>query len=375
MDQQKESDELRNDKVYAGVQVMSNLSAFLVDAAEFYIRLRDAQDKVEIDSEGLSRVLTTYLPGVNQQPRDEDYSPEAFVAAIKPILNEYGDRYRPIQWGNVSHGYLRFIKSMGYLYLRSLQNERNEFAVKKNIPLSKLRGIDNRLVAVEELLNEGIFRKVSLMPLIVDEIWDGDRDEVRGAEIGRDEDSRDEVGRNHASDIPQVRLSAVKSPIPRILHSIPILNPELRDRCMPLLLMFDASNQAEQLDTVVATAVRVFEHRMRELSNAPDNATLKTIFHYAFDGDNPRLRLSLDQMEHVAGAQMYRGLSGYIRNAVSHRLQPFYTAERVLQIVGWIDFLLHRAESSVRGVLVEGEDRCAQHEETDESGDKRGICK
>lgn len=51
---------------------------------------------------------------------------------------------------------------------------------------------------------------------------------------------------------------------------------------------------------------------------------------------------------------MYRGITGYLRNAVSHRLQPFYTADRVVQIVGWINFLLHLVENAGRGQPVAG---------------------
>ena len=54
----------------------------------------------------------------------------------------------------------------------------------------------------------------------------------------------------------------------------------------------------------------------------------------------PRIKFSdvkdLQESAHL----LFRGYSGFVRNEVMHGLVPSYTRERVLQLIGMVDYLL-----------------------------------
>jgi hypothetical protein len=63
--------------------------------------------------------------------------------------------------------------------------------------------------------------------------------------------------------------------------------------------------------------------------------------------DRPRIKFSDQKDVQESAHLLFRGYSGFVRNEVMHRLVPSYTQERVLQLLGTVDyllFLLSRAE-------------------------------
>jgi hypothetical protein len=74
----------------------------------------------------------------------------------------------------------------------------------------------------------------------------------------------------------------------------------------------------------------------------------------AFGGSKPVLRVSAVEAEQQAAHLLYRGVFGFIRNNVHHKLRPDLAPERVLQILGLIDYLVYLADTGQTG-----EDACA----------------
>jgi uncharacterized protein (TIGR02391 family) len=137
-----------------------------------------------------------------------------------------------------------------------------------------------------------------------------------------------------------------RRPPPRILSTIEILDPQLRERCLDLLEAFDEGEQSHRFDTVVAEATRVLEHRIRQLTGADASISGVNLMTYAFGGDHPKLVVSEDSSEQEAAHLMYRGATGFIRNPFHHRLIEDVSRERVLQILGLVDYLIYVAQTA-----------------------------
>ena len=65
-------------------------------------------------------------------------------------------------------------------------------------------------------------------------------------------------------------------------------------------------------------------------------------------------RISDVDAEQQAAFLLFRGAFGYIRNRAHHKLLSDLPPERVVQIVGFIDYLISLAESAVRREDEEG---------------------
>jgi hypothetical protein len=133
-----------------------------------------------------------------------------------------------------------------------------------------------------------------------------------------------------------------------IAESIPVSDEALRTRCLPLLVSLNAdsveSDEVEKgtkLDMVVREMSVILEDRIRKLAELND-ASLAGIAltSRAFGGQNPPLRFSTDVAIQDGAHLLYRGFSGFVRNEVMHRLVPTYAKERVVQLLGLVDYLL-----------------------------------
>ena len=69
---------------------------------------------------------------------------------------------------------------------------------------------------------------------------------------------------------------------------------------------------------------------------------------YAFSGPDPHLKVSDIGPEQEAAHLLYRGVFGFVRNSVHHRLIETLQPERALQIVGMVDYLISVAEAAQR---------------------------
>lgn len=133
-----------------------------------------------------------------------------------------------------------------------------------------------------------------------------------------------------------------------VTDSIQILDAELRERCLDLFEAFHKDGKHERFDTVISEATRIFETRLRSLSGAPDKCKGVDLAQAAFGGNPPVLKVSDVSAEQQAVHLLYRGAFGFIRNPFQHKLLGKLSPDRVLQILGFIDYLLYIAENAER---------------------------
>ena len=227
---------------------------------------------------------------------------------------------------DMSHGSIRFLKSVGLLYLQHLKNRRNILASKPRISTHALKAVDQKISYFEEKTIIGVFQNATPQALFVSE--------PASDEVSVEQPISVELG--------------TKRPRPILIDSIEVLDPELRSRCLDLFQSFKQDGQHERLDTVVAEATRIFEYKLRSISGAPANCVGVDLAFYAFSGKPPKLLVSEVPAEQESVHLLFRGVFGFIRNHVHHHLVENLLPERVLQIVGMIDYLIFLAENATR---------------------------
>lgn len=238
---------------------------------------------------------------------------------------------------SVDHGTVRYFKSVGLLYLGFLKQRRNLLASKPNITLHLLSALDRQITRrEEELTSQGVFGNASVLPLLVEQ------------EFASPAAAPSEAPNTEATG----SVAHARRPSPVLVDSIEILDPELRRRCLDLFRQFEASAQADRHDTVVTEATRILEDRLRKLTGTTDGATGAELATRAFAGNAPALRVSDIEAEQQAAHLLYRGVFGFIRNNVHHKLRPDLASERVLQILGLIDYLIFLANTGASGAGV-----------------------
>lgn len=241
---------------------------------------------------------------------------------------------------SLSHGTARYLKSVGLLYLGFLKQRRNVLSSKPNVTSHLLSALDRQITVREEQITTlGIFAKASVLPLLVEQEWPStvERETTNSAEQS---------------------VALARRPKPVMIDSIEILDTELKRRCLDLFNQFEESGQSERHDTVVTEATRILEHRLRTLTRSIDAATGTELAARAFAGGTPAIRVSDIQGEQDAVHLLYRGVFGFIRNQFHHKLLTDLAPERVVQILGLIDYLLYVANTGApvesRGAPDEG---------------------
>jgi len=269
------------------------------------------------------------------------------VIASFPITKEKGRAARVLDWLNVlmakggtdtfdfdidvSHGTVRFIKSTVALYLGHLRIRRQSIATRPTVSMAILEMVDQQIARLEEKITLGVFCSATPYPLLVSQI--------QPAEIP-----------DRSTAPKESRVATDTMPRPVILDTIEIRDPELRKRCLDLLSQFKEDGQHDRLDTVVTEATRILEDRLRLLSAAPATSIGVELARFAFSGKTPRLIVSEIESEQEATFLFFRGVIGSVRNSVHHRLVETYQPERVLQIVGMVDYMISIAEASRREI-------------------------
>jgi hypothetical protein len=225
--------------------------------------------------------------------------------------------------------FVRFLKSVGFLYLESLRRKRQAIAARRTASKALLGAVDQQLAAFEEMMETGVFRNASPYPLVMDQLpfqpEGGDEPTPAGPEA----------------------LGAIK-PRPVILDTIEIRDATLRSRCLDLFAQFSQDGQHDRLDTVVSEATRYLEDRLRSLVGASPTVIGVELARYAFGPPDFRLVVSNIAAEQEGMHHLCRGIFAFIRNSVGHRLLGPLQPERVLQIVGLVDYVLSLAEAARR---------------------------
>jgi hypothetical protein len=228
---------------------------------------------------------------------------------------------------SIAHRVIRFLKSVAILYLGHLKQRRNLLASRPNISRYALESVDMQISRLEEKIQIGIFGSATPMPLLVDQVAQPP---------------------TAAGESEPESLVTAQRPRPIVLATIEILDPELRSRCLDLFDTFQREGQRDRLDTVISEATRILEDRVRRLSGANATCVGLDLASYAFGTNTPRLTVSDVRAEQEAAHLMYRGVFGFIRNQVHHRLTGELQPEPVLQVLGLIDYLIALVEGAQR---------------------------
>ena len=218
----------------------------------------------------------------------------------------------------VTVGSLRYLKT-GVLYQAFLveRQKRNFLAESKIVPRSVLRSFD---VRIEQLRNMGEMGKLNgLRPT-----------DVLFELLEADEGVRSVVATRMEPALPVSTTS----------FDIPIVDLVLRKRCLTILGALEGTESAEQLDTVIREMSVVLEDRVRELTGFAGKASGAELFSATIAREPWLIRFSSEKDVQEAAHLFFRGYSGLVRNEVMHRLVEGYTKERVIQLLGTVDYML-----------------------------------
>lgn len=297
---------------------------FLAASLDYYVDLLEKENSAILEDAHLLAFLGTdtdddaEIDGGIGQAR-------ALSDLLKEKLQEGGSQYRVFL--SLSHKTVRYLKSTGLLYLGFLKQRRNECSKRPNLSKRLLARLDREITSKEELLtSDGVFANATGIPLLVDQSL-----------ASSDIDSADDSESNS--------VVRARRPSPIIVESIELLDEELRDRCIDLYAQFRDTGQPERFDTVVTEATRILENRLREVTSL-EGAGMD-LASRAF-GRDPLLRVSHIAAEQEGAHALFRGVFGFVRNRVHHRLHPDMAPERVMQILGIIDYLLFLIGASER---------------------------
>lgn len=318
-----ETQERPDHHIYNWVSIYPDTLRFFLASARYY------QEQLESELERI-RSDDLFAELLDDQTIDSlDITKEAqrFRTLGDRIQNELDQA--PDAWDydlTLRHQDIRVLKSLGILYLSHLDARRDRLSTGDRFSTIAIQALDSRIARFKEALSLGVFKDATPWPLLIEEPAD-----IEAGDVEEQEEESAEPRR----------------PPPKILSSIEIVDPQLRERCLDLLEAFDEGEQSHRFDTVITEATRVLEDRVRRLTNADASLSGVNLMTHAFGGESPRLIVSEDSSEQEAAHLMYRGASGFIRNPFHHRLIEDVSRERVLQILGLVDYLIFVAQSAM----------------------------
>jgi len=258
--------------------------------------------------------------GLESSPYDEEVRRicEMVNWGTKQLGAAGGSPHATITVSGATYGSLRYLKA-GVLYRAYLvEKQKREFlAEAKIVPRSVLRTFDAR---IEQLQNMGEMGKLG---------------GLRPAEVLVElfEASEGASGRSEARIEPAF-------PTPTTPADIPIVDPVLRKRCLPIPAAIEGAGSPDQYDTVIREMSVVLEDRVRELTGVAGKASGAELFSATMARDPCLIKFSSEKDVQEAAHLFFRGYSGLVRNEAMHRLVESYTKERVTQLLGTVDYLL-----------------------------------
>jgi hypothetical protein len=300
---------------------------FYLAAVRFYESLLEADLKAVREDEDLRAILGDQA--LDSYPIAKELKR---VKRVRQWFEKHIEKGGKDAWDydvDIAHELVRFIKSVSALYLEHLRRRRQVIASRPATSKSMLEAVDQQLARLDEKTQLGVFLTATPYPVVIDQLPQAEDKEAPAA----------------SSEIALVRDLR---PRPVILDSIEIRDPVLRKRCLDLLAQFREDGQHDRLDTVVNEATRILEDRLRSLSAAPPTCVGVDLAKLALCPPSPRLIVSDVGPEQEAAHLLYRGLFGFVRNSAHHRLLGTLQPERVLQIVGMVDYLISVAEAARR---------------------------
>lgn len=321
-----EKPEPNDSYVYSWVMFYPSTWEVLYKSVQFYEELLSSDIQALESDPDLSSLI-------DERTRNslEVYEELKRARRVREWMEKEKGKYEEDAWDmdiSLSHGTVRYLKATANLYLAQLRNRRDNLASRPNVSRYVLETVDAELTRIEELLESGVFGKATAWPLLHDQLIPEDN-QVDEEEI-------------------ESSLAFRKKPRPVVISSIELLDPELRARCLDLFEAFREDGQQDRLDTVLTEATRILEHRLRTLSGASDDTVGVDLATFAFGGQSPRLVVSAIPAEQEAAHLIFRGVFGFVRNQVHHRLSGELIPDRVLQVLGLIDYLIALAQGAER---------------------------
>jgi len=318
--------ENHDDYQYTWVMFDRETITFVLRAIDFYLTLL-GDEEVELSSDpDLAALITDETRRELGLQRDKERT-QRIRTWLEEKLAERGDSWDVTL--SLSHWLVRFMKSVGLLYLAKLRRSRNALAARTNVTSSTLATVDREISSKEEMFHfSGVFKNASPLELL--------------ATYGSDPVAADSQPQPQSESL----LNTAR-PRPILVGSIEILDHELRTRCLDLFNQFQENGQSDRNDTVVSEATRILENRLRIVTSCDEGKSAKQLITQAFNLDNPILTVSNVRAEQEAAQLLFLGTFGFIRNQVQHKLLGEIPAERVLQILGWIDYLLSVISKSI----------------------------
>lgn len=298
---------------------------FVIRSIDYYVSLLGDEEKELADDPELAALIT------DDARRELGLESETQRAErIKTWLSEKIEGRGQFDTVDISisHWLVRYMKSLAFLYLKDLKERRNKLASRKAVTSFTLSAVDREISAIEDLFqNAGVFKGASTLDLLA----------TYPEPSNVEQEAKPESPPLH--DLSQ-------RPRPVMIGSIEILDHELRARCLDLFNQFQESGQTDRNDTVVSEASRILENRLRKVLAADDGKSAKQLVTDAFNVKSPRLVVSNVPAEQESAQLLFLGTFGFIRNSVQHKLLANMPAERVLQILGWTDYLLSVIDQS-----------------------------
>lgn len=230
---------------------------------------------------------------------------------------------------------IRYLKAGLLLLAKNLKEKKQEDLKKhKELPKSILQAYDEKIEQLVNLAESGMLNGLKPAEVFY-EVTDLVKEEL--------------------SDKEKIHLKEkASSPDEEIVLTsddqleLPIIDSELRKRCLALLRKYEPEDFKERLDTIVREMSVILENRIKDISGFPKKFG-KNLIDEAFgkDGKSPVLIFSNDKKLQNSAKLFFEGYAGFIRNEAMHKIIPTYTRERVFQLLGFVDyllFLLSRAE-------------------------------
>lgn len=219
----------------------------------------------------------------------------------------------------VSYGSLRYLKAGVLLRAGELLKRRQDvLSQRQMVPSSFLQAFDARIQQLLNFAEQGVLKA------------------LRPAELFFEASA---LAAGPPSVAPQGEPHGVIADTPYSADAS-VIDPVLRERCLPILNAFDDQGLRKQFDTVIREMSVVVEDRVRSLSGCEGTLSGLELFAAAMTGTAPRIKFSDRKDLQEAAHLLFRGYSGFVRNDVMHRLHGGFTRERVLQLLGMVDYLL-----------------------------------
>jgi len=246
-------------------------------------------------------------------------------------LVEWGDErlkmhpheYDQIEITRATFGTLRYIKAAILLQVRKHEAKLSQIIERGPVPQSIVRAFEDKVSELRNLAEQG--RLNGLRPI----------------EMFLDLAPQENAGQGPSEG---ERTSSQRPHLPVVRQDIPLTDAELRKRCLNLFDKIDDPNASpsqpqETLDTIVGDMSRILEDRIRQLGgiNKDSGSDLLTV---AFTREPPRFDFGKGKKSQSAVYDFFKGYFDFVRNDVLHNLIPTYTRERVLQLLGLVDYLL-----------------------------------